>query len=75
MMTFTYVAAISGICAWSLPGGASSMFQRMSVSTPCLLLSVWHLMLLTGRYRLLQAAVVDVPALLACSMRAVHVNN
>jgi pentatricopeptide repeat protein len=32
MMTFTYVAAISGICAWSLPGGAESMFQRMSVS-------------------------------------------
>lgn len=46
MMTFTYVAAISGICAWSLPGGASSMFQRMSVSTPCMLLMVWHLMLL-----------------------------
>lgn len=32
MMTFTYVSAISGICAWSLPGGAESMFQRMSVS-------------------------------------------
>jgi hypothetical protein len=32
MMTFTYVSAISGICAWSLPGGAESIFQRMSVS-------------------------------------------
>ncbi|KAF6258116.1 hypothetical protein COO60DRAFT_1520342 [Scenedesmus sp. NREL 46B-D3] len=31
MMTFTYVSAISGICSWSLTGGAESMFQRLSV--------------------------------------------
>eukprot|EP00882_Tetradesmus_deserticola_P008255 GHRQ01008705.1.p1 GENE.GHRQ01008705.1~~GHRQ01008705.1.p1 ORF type:complete len:649 (+),score=233.14 GHRQ01008705.1:624-2570(+) len=32
MMTFTYVSAISGLVGWSLPGGADSMFQRLSVN-------------------------------------------
>lgn len=32
MMTFTYVSFLSGLVSWSLPGGADSMFQRMSVS-------------------------------------------
>lgn len=32
MMTFTYVAFISGIVSWNLPGVADSMFNRMSVS-------------------------------------------
>eukprot|EP00878_Enallax_costatus_P012559 GHUV01013117.1.p1 GENE.GHUV01013117.1~~GHUV01013117.1.p1 ORF type:complete len:585 (+),score=193.17 GHUV01013117.1:274-2028(+) len=31
MMTFTYVALVSGIVSWNLPGEASSMFNRMSV--------------------------------------------
>lgn len=32
MMTFTYVALISGIVSWNLPGEADSMFNRLSVS-------------------------------------------
>ncbi|KAF8072475.1 abcG12 [Scenedesmus sp. PABB004] len=32
MMTFTYVALISGLVSWSLPGDANSIFQRMSVA-------------------------------------------
>lgn len=31
MMTFTYVALLSGLVAWNLPGGADSIMSRVSV--------------------------------------------
>lgn len=32
-MTFTYVALLSGLVAWNLPGGADSIMSRISVSS------------------------------------------
>ena len=31
MMTFTYVALLSGLISWNLPGGADSIMNRISV--------------------------------------------
>jgi hypothetical protein len=33
MMTFTYVALLSGLVAWNIPGGADSIMTRISVSS------------------------------------------
>jgi len=37
MMTFTYVALLSGLVAYNTAGGADSIMQRISVSSAALL--------------------------------------
>lgn len=37
MMTFTYVALLSGLVAYNTSGGADSIMQRISVSSAALL--------------------------------------